>query len=358
MKKNQMRRMLSLLVSVLVLLASLVSCADLTGISGDELRQYTALETENYEVSGSMYAYFFLEAGAAYVSNITEEELQAKGFDENKSLKEQKYDKNQSWYDYINEYVLEEVTSLLLMCEAATEAGITLTNADYEYINNQLTDQRIRVVVNYQIDYDTYLGDRYSGYVNEEDITKILILETLAAKYSAHMETLVEERMTEERIAAHLETMTFENGKDETITRNLGHMLASSMYYDEDQSYENMKTAKDRFEAAGKTEEAWNTLWKEFSDDANAIYVNVRQGEMIADIDSWLYAEGRAVGDLGIIRTDSGCHLLCYLSEGDPGYIADVKGELSEIIHHEIQDEIRARFKVKIKKNVTEAIDV
>ena len=38
--------------------------------------------------------------------------------------------------------------------------------------------------------------------------------------------------------------------------------------------------------------------------------------------------------------------------------LADVKGELSEIIHHEIQDEIRARFKVKIKKNVTEAIDV
>ena len=172
------------------------------------------------------------------------------------------------------------------------------------------------------------------------------------------MEEMVAERMTEERVAAHLETLTFENGKDETVTRNLGHMLASSMYYDDDQAYENMKTAKDRFEAAGKTESAWNTLWKEFSDDANAVYENVRQGDMIEDIDAWLYAEGRAVGDIGIVRTDSGCHLLCYLSEGDLGYVADAKDELSEIIHHEIQDELRAKFKIKIKKNVTEAIDV
>jgi hypothetical protein len=353
-----MGRWLALCVGVVLLLTSLTSCANLSGLTGDELRTYTALQSENYEVTGSMYAYFFLEAGAAYVSNITEEELQEMGFDEDKTLKEQKYDKNRSWYDYINEYVTEEVTNLLLMCEAATEAGITLTNEDYNYVNNQLTDQRVNVVVRYQTDYETYLKDRYSGYVNEEDVTKIFLMETLAAKYAAHMEEMVAERMTEERVAAHLETLTFENGKDETVTRNLGHMLASSMYYDDDQAYENMKTAKDRFEAAGKTESAWNTLWKEFSDDANAVYENVRQGDMIEDIDAWLYAEGRAVGDIGIVRTDSGCHLLCYLSEGDLGYVADAKGELSEIINHEIQDELRAKFKIKIKKNVTEAIDV
>lgn len=358
MRRNHIGRLTALLVCTVLLLTSLVSCANLSGLSGDELRQYTALKSENYEITGSMYAYLFLEAGAAYVSDITEEELQEKGFDENKTLKEQKYDKKRSWYDYINEYVIEEATSLILMCEAASEAGITLTNEDYAYVNDQLTDQRVRVVVRYQIDYETYLKDRYSGYVTEEDLTKILLMETLAAKYAAHMEGEILERMTEERIAAHVETMSFENGKDEAITRNLGHMLASSMYYDEDQSYENMKTAKDRFEKAGKTEDAWNTLWKEFSDDANAIYYNVRQGEMIADIDTWLYAEGRAVGDMGIIRTDDGCHLLCYLSDGDPGYIADAKSELTEIISHEIRDELRARIKIKIKKNVTEAIDV
>ena len=72
-----MGRWLALYVGVVLLLTSLTSCANLSGLTGDELRTYTALQSENYEVTGSMYAYFFLEAGAAYVSNITEEELTA-----------------------------------------------------------------------------------------------------------------------------------------------------------------------------------------------------------------------------------------------------------------------------------------
>ena len=360
MKHNQVNRLISALLCAVLLIGSLVSCGgpNLSGMTGDELRNYAALKTENYEITGSMYAYFFMEIGAAYVSDITEEELQERGFDENKTLKEQKYDKDHSWYDYINEYVLQEVSNLILMCEAATAAGIALTNDDYNYVNDQLTSQRTKVVVNYQTDYNTYLSNRYSGYVNEQDMKNIFLMETLAAKYSSHLDAEIQARMTDERIAAHVETMTFENGRDETLTRNMGHILSSYTVFDEDQSYENMKTAMERFEKAGKTEEAWNELWSEFSHDANAVYENLRQGDMIEQIDRWIYAEGRAVGDVGIINTDDGCHLLCYLSEGDPGYIADAKGELAEIISHEILEELRTQFKIKIKKNVTEAIDV
>ena len=360
MRRNKATRPLAMLLCAVILIGSLVSCSgpNLTGLTGDELRTYHALKSENYEITGSMYAYFFLEAGAAYVSGITEEELAERGFDENKSLKSQKYDKNRTWYDYINEYVTEEVSRLLLLCEAATEAGITLTDEDYVYVNDQMTAQRTKVVVNYQTDYNTYLGDRYSGYVNEEDMKKIFLMETLAAKYSPNIDAQIEERMTEDRVSAHLETMTFENGRDETVTRNLGHILASSMLYDEDQSYENIKTAKKRFEEAGKTDEAWEKVWKDISDDANMVYENLRQGEMVEAIDKWLYAEERVVGDLGIISTDDGCHLLYYMSEGDPAYIADAKIELSEIISQEILEELRAKYKIKVKKNVTEAIDV
>jgi hypothetical protein len=72
MRRNHMGRWLALCVGVVLLLTSLTSCANLSGLTGDELRTYTALQSENYEVTGSMYAYFFLEAGAAYVSTITE----------------------------------------------------------------------------------------------------------------------------------------------------------------------------------------------------------------------------------------------------------------------------------------------
>ena len=355
-----MTRTIAMCLCAVLLLGSLLSCSgpNLSGLSGDELRGYTAMKTENYEITGSMYAYFFLEIGSAYVSSITQEELDERGFDEDKLLKDQKYDKDRTWYEYIGEYVNEELENLLIMCESATEAGITLTDEDYAYINDQMTGKRTQVVLQYQTDYETYLSGRYFGYVNEEDVIKVLLMETLASKYDAYMDGLINERMTQERIDAHIETMNFENGKDETVTRNLGHILSSYMNLDEDQAYENMRTALQRFEAAGKTEEAFAAIWKEFSDDANMVYENLRAGEMVEVIDSWLYAEERAVGDIGILSSDDGCHLVYYMSEGDLGYVADAKVELNEIIAHEIMDEQRAKIKIKMKKNVMNAIEV
>ena len=355
-----MTRAASMLLCAVLLLTSLLSCSgpNLSGLSGDELRGYTAMKTENYEITGSMYAYFFLEIGTAYASTISQEELDEHGFDENKLLKNQKYDKDRTWYDYIGEYVNEELENLLIMCEAATAAGITLTNEDYAYVNDQMTGKRTQVVLQYRTDYDSFLKDKYYGYVNEEDVIKVLLMEVMASKYDARLDGMIKERMTQERIDAQVASMTFENGKDETVTRNLGHIMSSYMVYDEDQAYENMKTAKERFEKAGKTEEAFAALWKEFSDDANMVYENLRAGEMVELIDTWLYAEGRAVGDLGILSSDDGCHLLYYMSEGDPGYIADAKVELTEIIAHEILVELRAKIKIKMKKNVMNAIEV
>ncbi len=355
-----MMRAWAMLLCAALLIGSLLSCSgpNLSGMSGDELRGYTAMKTKNYEITGSMYAYLFLEIGASYVSTITQEELDERGFDETKTLKDQKYDSKRTWYEYIGEYVNSEVENLLLMCEAATEAGISLTNEDYAYVNDQLTGMRMQVVLAHETDFNSYLNDKYFGYVNEEDVTKVLLMETVAAKYDAYLDSQIKERMTQERVDAHLETMSFENGKDETITRNLGHMLSSYMNFDETQAYDNMATALKRFEAAGKTDEAFSELWSEFSEDANMVYENVRRGDMMETIDSWLYAEGRKIGDVGILSTDNGCHLLYYMSDGDPVYVADAKEELSEIIAHEILDELRAKFKIKAKKNVMNAIDV
>lgn len=355
-----MNRVLSMMLCAVLLVSAMVSCSgpNLSGISGDELRTYTAMKSENFEISGSMYAYFFYEIGTAFVSTITQEELDERKFDENKTLKEQKYDKDRSWYDYVNEYVAEEVTKLLLTCEAATEAGITLTNEDYAYVNDQLTGQRTKVVIHYQTDYNSYLSDRYAGLVNEDDVTKVFLMETLAAKYNSQLTQLMNDRMTQERVDAHIATMNFENGKDETITRNLGHILASYTLYDEDQAYENVKTAKTRLEATDKSESAFEPIWKELSDDANMIYRNLRKGEMVAEIDNWIYAEERKVGDIGIISTESGYHLLYYISEGDPVYVAQAKDELVEIISKEILEEMRAKYKIVKKKNVMNVVDV
>lgn len=358
MKKIQMARPIAMILALVVLLCTFTACSgpNLSGISGDELRTYIAMQSKNFKIKGSMFAYFFHEVGGAYVSSITQEELDERGYDDSKSLKEQYYDEDTTWYDYILEYVTKEVEMLLIMCEAATAEGITLNNDDYNYVNEQMTAQRTRVVIHFETDYNTYLTNQYNGYVNESDVIEIMLMETLAAKYEAHLHQRIEERMTQERLDAQIATMTGE--KDETITRNLGHVLASYMQYDESQAYENCKTAKTRLLDAGKTEEAFEKIWSEFSDDANMIYENLSQGEMIAEIDQWLYAEERAVGDVGIVESENGCHLLFYISEGDPAYVAKAKVELEEIVAEELREELRKEYKIKTKKNVLYAIDI
>ncbi|MBQ7321147.1 MAG: hypothetical protein IJW99_03540 [Clostridia bacterium] len=357
MNRKYITRVAALALAALMLCVSLASCGpNLVGVSGNELRKYTALKTENYEISGSMYAYLFCEIGFAYVSKITQEELDERGFDENKTLREQKYDKDRTWYEYINEYVRSEVETLILMCEAATRDGVSLTNEDYAYVNDQLTGMRTRVVLQFSSDFESYLQEQYFGYVNEEDVTKVLLMETLAAKYEAKLTAQIKERMTEERVEAQVATMTGE--KDMTVTRNLGHVLASYYTLDEDQAYEQIKTAKTRWEEQGKTMEAFEAVWKEYSEDANMIYENLRPGEMVEEIDKWLYAPERAVGDVGILSSEEGCHLLYYISEGDLGYVADAKKALTEVIADEILAELRASIKLKVKKNVMNAIDV
>ena len=358
MRSNRILRLLAALLGVLMLVSSAVSCSgpNLSGLSGDELRTYTAMKTEHFEVTGGMYAYYFFDLGSLYVSGITEEELAERGFDENKTLKKQKYDKNQTWFDYINEFVISEVENVLVWCEAATAAGITLTNDDYAYVNDTLTGMRVDAAIKHSLDFEAYLDEAYFGYVDEEDVQKVLLMEALAAKYGAHLTELINERMTDERVNAHLEKT--EGERDMTPTRNLGHIFSSYTNYDEDQAYENCKTAMTRLQEKGKTEAALKAVWEEFSEDSHMIYENVKQGEMTTKIDTWLYAEGRALGDMGIVSTDDGCHMLFYISDGDPMYIAEAKLELNEIIREEILAEERAKIKIKMRKNVCNAINV
>ncbi len=356
MRHDRASKIIAALLSAAMLLLCFTGCSG--RLTREEMRGEIALASENYSVSGGMYAYFFFTMGYSYVSGITQEELDERGYDETKTFQEQMYDEDRTWYEYINEYVQHEVQTLLLLCEEAGAAGITLGPDDYAYINEQLTQLKTWAVVYNESDLNTYLNQLYFGYVDEEDLKMALLVQTLAAKCDAYLDGKLAERMTQERLDAHLATMTFEGGRDETLTRDLGHILVSYQNYDEDQAYDNIKLAKKRFEEAGKTEDAFKTQWKEFSEDANMVYDNLQKGDMVSTIDEWLFAPERQLGDLGIVTTEDGCHLLYYMEVGDPVYIVQAKSELSKIISEEMLAEMGERYDIKVKKKVVNAVDV
>ncbi len=63
-----------------------------------------------------------------------------------------------------------------------------------------------------------------------------------------------------------------------------------------------------------KTEDAFAELAKEYSSDSNAadggIYEDVTEGYMVAEFENWSLAKGREYGDVGIVETTYGYHIM------------------------------------------------
>ena len=69
-------------------------------------------------------------------------------------------------------------------------------------------------------------------------------------------------------------------------------------------------------EAGDLTEDSFANLAKENSDDnasAGGLYENVYPGQMVENFENWLYEEGRAVGDVGIVESPYGYHIMFFV---------------------------------------------
>jgi len=72
------------------------------------------------------------------------------------------------------------------------------------------------------------------------------------------------------------------------------------------------------------TEDGFAALAKEHTQDGNGavggIYENVVKGQMVAQFEDWCYADGRKVGDTGIVETSYGQHIMYFVGYGDGQY--------------------------------------
>lgn len=68
-----------------------------------------------------------------------------------------------------------------------------------------------------------------------------------------------------------------------------------------------------------RTEESFGELAKKYSADSNAasggIYQNVEEGKMVAEFENWALKEGRQAGDVGIVETQYGYHVMYFIKK-------------------------------------------
>lgn len=258
--------------------------------------------------------------------NFSEQELQEHNFSMDKSLKEQKYDEERSWYDVIIERAADALTRVLVYANAADENGIALDEGERGEIENKLVNHRMQAAAEgYKL--DDYLAYIYNNtYVTETVLKSQLELSYLADKYAAVLEERFSKAVTDKMINEKLEATAGE--RDTTATRNIGNIVFSYDSYDDAAEAESAATEVFEKIKAEKnlTADVFGGYAEDYSDSADIFFDNVSKGDMIAPMNSWLYGDtGRKAGDVGVVKTDYGIHIMYYVSEGAPVYIANAK---------------------------------
>jgi len=95
-----------------------------------------------------------------------------------------------------------------------------------------------------------------------------------------------------------------------------GNLVEGAM----DAALEQAETLKAEWEANGATEDAFASLANAYSADGDGttggLYEDVFQGQMVDEIDAWLFDAARAEGDSEIIETTYGYHVMYFVGHG------------------------------------------
>lgn len=109
---------------------------------------------------------------------------------------------------------------------------------------------------------------------------------------------------------------------DDYATKNVRHILFTA------KTYETSEAAKKKaeevlalYEQGEKTAEAFGALAKEYTEDGNGdvggLYENVPQGMMVETFNDWMFDPARQIGDVGIVETTYGYHIMYHVGDGE-----------------------------------------
>lgn len=155
----------------------------------------------------------------------------------------------------------------------------------------------------------------------------------------------------------------------DTKTVNVRHILIQPETTDEDgetstvnlseATKKQAKAAKEKAEKVlkeyndgKKTEDAFAELAKEYSSDSNAsdggLYENVVPNQMVSTFNAWCFDSSRKNGDVAIVKTEYGYHVVYYVSEGElPAWKYTAQQAMSSEASTTTFEELEKKFKIK-----------
>lgn len=146
------------------------------------------------------------------------------------------------------------------------------------------------------------------------------------------------------------------DGDDADATASDGTVVSKNSEYSVDvvlKTYEQAKSILDEYKAGEQTEDAFAALANENSadtssteDDNGGLYEDIELGKMVAPFENWVYDESRQVGDVGLIESTYGWHVMYFVGKHDEAeWIETIRESIVSEKMTEAEDAVKEQTK-------------
>ncbi len=427
--------------------------------SGEGLRKVVAMSTENYAVDNAMLTYFVYNDYYYYV-NYYGDNASYYGIDESLSLSEQYYNESSgvTWLDYCTEEAVDNLESMLILCEGAKANNFTLTDEENDEISTMLetvtpsdygrgvntedirksleisylaskyqdslkenisiTDDEIETYYNENAkDYQTSQYISFDiDYIDPDDEEAMGVTETDAEGYVNTLKSCKTEEEFKNAVSNYLEATYTEITEDE-ITETVDGITAQSLTYtaeedlsewafdsarvvgdtmsvlneddncytvymltslpardeenvidvrhilfnfedyeDADEALADAEGVLKEYQSGVMTEESFATLATEYSSDTGSVsngglYEGVYKGQMVENFENWCFDEARQTGDVDIVETEYGYHIMYFVEKGEAKYKYDIREILESDKYDAVFEELQNAYAVTMNND-------
>ena len=106
--------------------------------------------------------------------------------------------------------------------------------------------------------------------------------------------------------------------RDETVTKNVGHILFKTTTYETaEKAKEKAEEILAKYKEGEQTKDAFEALANEYTEDSSVFYENVTKDYMVKEFDAWTFDSSRKAGDVDIVETTHGAHVMYFVGDGE-----------------------------------------
>ncbi len=293
-----------LVIAILVGGFGYLAVTEIDKSTGASLRATVSVTSEHYEVNNAMVQYVF---GTVY-NEFYNQYYYLIGYmdlDTSKSLKLQKYGER-TWFDFFMDSTVIRLEEMLLLAEGGLANGMSLTEEDKAEIDESIEEMKTVAKAN-GFTFSSYLTEAFGIGVKEKDVRAVMEIQTLASNY---LEVLTDTyEFDKEDYAKYCEenrgefyTMSYVYYKFDTAEQ-AAECVEKATSYDEFVNYiKNFAVEKAKAEAKEGTTVDEEEIKKAVDEDLKENTKEEYAWSDSTDLDKWLFADERKVGD---VRADS-----------------------------------------------------